>query len=321
MAILVVGGSGFIGSEVVKFLTLNNVDAVSCDLIHTSFADARDNWIRADILESQSLERVFFEYQIDAVVHLVGLPAIEYCQKNPSFSFMLNVMSVQKTLEAMRIADVSKIVFASSAAVYGLSSEKPVREDDSTKPNSIYGHHKLLAEQVIRSYEETYGISGVILRLFNVYGGDPRIGKEVISLFLRRAAKGEEIAVKGPDKFRDFVHVDDVTRAFSEAVTRKEVGKVTLNIGTGTKTTLKQVATIISANFPRARVLEESSTDNGTGIVARVDRAERLLGFACRDPQDGIAAHVRRYRESVEKVTQQGRVSNGTRKHASSTQT
>jgi UDP-glucose 4-epimerase len=314
MAILVVGGSGFIGSEVVKFLALNNVDAISCDLINTSLTDSKNNWVKADILESQALEKVFFDYQVDSVIHLVGLPTIEYCQKNPGFSFQLNVLSVQKTLEAMRIADVSKIVFASSAAVYGLSSEKPVKEEDSTKPNSIYGHHKLLAEEVIQSYVEAYGIRGVILRLFNVYGGDPRIGKEVISLFLRKASKGEEITVRGPDKFRDFVHIDDVTRSFSEAVTRKDVGHATLNVGTGTKTTLKDVSSIITLNFPRVRVVEEASPDNGTGIIANVDQAERLLGFACRDPVDGIGAHVRRYREMVEKVSQQGRVSSGARK-------
>src|SRR5437899_7197606 len=124
MPTLVIGGSGFIGSTVVKGLANKGIEAVCYDLIHTDSNGEKGNWIRADILEMQSIERIFFEYNIESIVHLVGLPAIDYCQKNPHFSFLLNVMSVQNTLEAMRMADIPKIVFASSATVYGNSNHK-----------------------------------------------------------------------------------------------------------------------------------------------------------------------------------------------------
>ena len=104
-------------------MTDSNIETICYDLIHTDSASAKNHWIRADILELQSIERIFFEYKIDAIVHLVGLPAIDYCQKDPHFSFLLNVMSVQNTLEAMRLADIPKIVFASSATVYGNHSD------------------------------------------------------------------------------------------------------------------------------------------------------------------------------------------------------
>src|SRR5438093_2335237 len=171
MAVLVVGGSGFIGGTVVQSLAKRGVETIGYDLIHTSSADSQKNWIRADILEMQSIERIFFEYSIDSIVHLVGLPAIDYCQKNPHFSFLLNVMSVQNTLEAMRMADIPKIVFASSATVYGSSSEKPLSETDRPHPTTTYGWHKLIAENTIASYAEAYGLQSTILRLFNVYGG------------------------------------------------------------------------------------------------------------------------------------------------------
>src|SRR2546425_7533213 len=164
MTVLVIGGSGFIGSTVVKSLAAKNIEAVCYDLIHTDSNGDKNNWIRADILELQSIERIFFEYNIDSIIHLVGLPAADQCAKNPHFSFLLNVMSVQNTLEAMRIADIPKIVFASSATVYGNHSDKALTEDDPTRPGTVYGYHKLVAEQAIRSYSENYGIKSVALR-------------------------------------------------------------------------------------------------------------------------------------------------------------
>src|SRR5215467_11665286 len=247
MAILVVGGSGFIGSVVSRSLSQKGLEPVGYDLIHASSADSQKNWIRADILDMQSIERVFFDYNIDSIVHLVGLPAIDQCQKNPHFSFLLNVMSVQNTLEAMRMADIPKIVFASSATVYGSYSDKPLRETDETHPGTIYGWHKLIAEEAIRSYSEAYGIKSVILRLFNVYGGDPKLGKEVLSIFINRGLQGENLTVKGPEKFRDFVHVEDIADVFAKAVTHADNESLLLNVGSGTRTTLKQLAVTVNA--------------------------------------------------------------------------
>ena len=89
MTVLVIGGSGFIGSTVVKSLAAKNIEAVCYDLIHTDSNGDKNNWIRADILELQSIERIFFEYNIDPIIHLVGLPAVDQCAKNPHFSTKL----------------------------------------------------------------------------------------------------------------------------------------------------------------------------------------------------------------------------------------
>src|SRR2546426_5544862 len=257
LTVLVIGGSGFIGSSIVKALTDSNVETICYDLIHTDSASSKNHWIRADILELQSIERIFFEYKIDAIIHLVGLPAIDYCQKNPHFSFLLNVMSVQNTLEAMRMADIPKIVFASSATVYGNSNSRALKETDETHPTTVYGWHKHVAEDAIRAYADAYGIHGTILRLFNVYGGDPKIGKEVVSIFINRGLRGEPLVVKGPEKYRDFVHIEDVAEAFARSVTGNHKKSVTLNIGTGTRTTLKQLALMVSSHFPRSKVIVE----------------------------------------------------------------
>jgi len=299
VAVLVVGGSGFIGSTVVRSLTKSGIETIGYDLIHTNSADYQKNWIRADILEMQSIERVFLEYNIDSVVHLVGLPAIDYCQKNPHFSFLLNVMSVQNTLEAMRMADIRKIVFASSATVHGNSNSRALKESDDTHPTTVYGWHKLIAENTIRAYTSAYGMRSTILRLFNVYGGDPKIGKEVVSIFINRALRGEPLVVKGPEKFRDFVHIEDVAEAFARSVTSNHKQSVTLNIGTGTKTTLKQLALMISSRFPQSKVVVEDTLDDGTGLMANAAMAKAMLGFSARSPHIGIPDHVKKFAEQT----------------------
>ena len=290
--VLVIGGSGFIGSKVVEELMKNGIETICCDIITSHLAGEKLKLIRADILELSSIERIFFEYGVDTVVHLVGLPAIDYCEKNPQFSFLLNTLSVQNTLEAMRKADVKKIVFASSAAVYGYYSTIPVKENDLVSPTTIYGYHKLMAEYLIKSYYQSYGLNYIILRLFNVYGGLPETGKDVISIFIKKASQGLPITVNGPNKFRDFIHVNDVTNVFVE-VALKNISNLTINIGTGKGTTLKEVASMIKNCFPNVDVEYKVPPDDGTGIIADVTLAKEVLDFLPVDPKKGIYDHIK----------------------------
>lgn len=288
---MVIGGSGFIGSRVLEVLTKNNVDVLSYDILNSYSVDEKVKWIRADILELPAIERLFFEYDVDAIIHLVGLPSIDYCEKNPHFSFQLNVLSVQNTLEAMRKTDIKKIVFASSAAVYGYSRKEPIKEMDPTNPNTIYGYHKLIAEEVIRSYSHSYGLNYIALRLFNVYGGNPSMSKDVVSIFARRALKKEPIVVKGPNKFRDFVHVNDVAEAFVKAITTK-VSSTAVNVGTGTMITLREIAEIVKEYFQNLDVKYETVQDDGTGLVADITLARNIFNFSPKDPKQGIREYI-----------------------------
>lgn len=294
MTIMVIGGSGFIGSRVVEALTKNDVDTLSYDIIHSYSQNEKTKWIRADILELQAIERLFYEYDVEAIIHLVGLPSINYCKRNPHFSFQLNALSVQNTLEAMRKTDTKKIIFASSAAVYGYSSENPAKETDPANPSTIYGYHKLIAEEAIKSYSNSYGLDHVILRLFNVYGGDPNVGKDVISIFIRRALKGEPILVKGPKKFRDFLHVNDCAQAFVKAAAAN-VSNATANVGTGMMMTLQEIAEITRECFPNVDVKHETVQDDGTGLLADITRARNILNFSPKDPKQGIREHIAFY--------------------------
>jgi UDP-glucose 4-epimerase len=296
MTTLIAGGSGFIGSETIDMLAKNGIEPISYDKIPSNNYK-NSTWLNGDILDLSSVERVFSEYPIDTVLHLVGMPVVEACEKNPNLSFLLNVVSVQNTLEAMRIHDVRKIIFASSATVYGVYQLEPIKEGDPVYPNTIYGYHKLIAEYVIKSYARSYGLDYVIFRLFNVYGADPHIGKEVISIFIRKALKGEPLLVKGSQKFRDFVHVKDVAQAFIKA--HRQGSKSVLNIGSGTRTTLGQVVMMIKEFFPSINLIEEPAPDDGTGLQADISLAQRLLGFDPTSPENGIRQHISKYSKAL----------------------
>jgi UDP-glucose 4-epimerase len=294
MATLVVGGSGFIGSEAVNILAKNEVKSISFDKVPMKNNSEKTRWVGGDVLDLPSIGQVLSEYQVDTVLHFVGLPVVETCEKNPDLSFLLNVVSVQNVLEAMRLNDVKKIVFASTAAVYGVMQNEPIRESDPAHPNTMYGFHKITAEQIIKSYSHSYGLNYVIFRLFNVYGADPNLGKEVISIFIRKALKGEPLLIKGSQKFRDFIHVNDVAWAFLKACSQNGV-RNTLNLGSGSKTSLGELGKIVQEYFPEVELKEEPAPDDGTGLQADISLARSMLGFEPYPSEKGIRAHVSRF--------------------------
>lgn len=294
MSTLVLGGSGFIGSKLTEQLSKRGYQPLSYDLIQSNLIPNSAKWVKADILDPLSLERLFFEYEIKSVVHFIGLPDIAHCEKDPQLSFYLNVLSLQNALEAMRKADVQDIVFASSAAVYGYSSGIPIGETSKLAPNTIYGHHKLIGEQLVESYSESYGLRFRILRLFNVYGAAPPTGKDVISIFIKRALNNQPIVVRGPKKFRDFIHVNEVVDVVCKLMPLNRSNSV-FNVGTGTKIRLEQIADVVARYFKDVEVVKEDVPDNGTGIVADLTKLSSTIDLGFGDTLTSIENHIASY--------------------------
>lgn len=294
MSVLVLGGSGFIGGRVVEWLTANKHQALSCDIIQSNAQGKSVKWVKADVLEPLSLERLFLEYEVKSVIHLIGLPVIVQCEKNPQISFQLNVLSLQNSLEAMRRVDVEKVVFASSAAVYGYSLERPVMETDDLMPNTIYGYHKVIGEELLKSYTKSYGMKHIALRLFNVYGSDPFIGKDIVSILIKGALNKETVTLKGRNKFRDFIHIDDVARIFCDLVFSNISDRV-INVGTGKKVKLEEVANMAKSFCPEINVVEQETADDGTGLVADVTQLTSMIHFHPIDPIKGIRNYMKSY--------------------------
>jgi UDP-glucose 4-epimerase len=288
--IAVIGASGFIGSWLVQTLISEKKEPLAIDIVKPK-EDL--NWLIADIVEPAAIERIFFEYSVETVIHLVGLPQIDLCEKDPQFSYLLNTHSVHNTLEAMRKTSVQKIIFSSSAAVYG-AYDGVASEKLSPLPNTIYGYHKHVSEELIKAYSNSYGIHFTTLRLFNVYGQDPQLGKDVISVFLRRAKNEEPLNVKGKNKYRDFIHVKDVIKAIIASIPAR-TDNMTLNVGTGVKVTLGELIEIIKGFYPKIKVNYETDVEDGKGLVADTELNRKLLRVVPASPHDGIREHARKY--------------------------
>lgn len=300
MAILVTGGSGFIGSRVVGLLEDKGEQITIFDMVKHESAKKSTSAIVADVNDLNTLSRTLKENDISTVMHLVGLPLVSECEKNPQLSYQLNTLSTQSVVEAMRRADVKKVVFASSACVYGYQKKERVSEQDLPNPDSIYAFHKLLSEAIIKSYHERYGINFVILRPFNVYGVEATYGKDVLSIFIRRVIDRKPLHIMGPNKFRDFIHINDIINAFDKACV-SNLSSSTINIGSGVKLSLGQLGAIFKSEIPDVKVIEEKTSDDGTGLYAEITLAKEALGLKPIDPTVGIAQFIK---HSVERQWQ-----------------
>ncbi len=293
--VLVLGGSGFIGIHVVDKLLEKHYTPIVVDIVHP-MKPLRDKaiFIQGDALDIDFLASIFRMYQPRKVIHLVGLPHIPTCHNNPHDSYLINTVSVHTVLECMRKYGAERIVFASTGAVYGKPSDRPLTEEDPVAPTTIYGMHKLEAELEIKAYSQCYRIIGVILRLFNVYGGNPNIGKDVISIFARNIAQGLPITVKGPNKYRDFVYIEDVAEAFVRSIeTPKEITYSIINVGTGKKTKIIQIAKMLQELLNRevkVNIIEDP--EDGTGYFADITKMKEILGITPRSIDIGLKEYI-----------------------------
>jgi len=229
--VIVTGGAGFIGTHLLHALQ-NLADAEALDL-------ALPGGI--DILDRKAVERAVA--CADTVIHLAAVSSVGEALANPSRCAAVNVDGTRTVLEAARKARVRRVVFASSAAVYGEARKGwASRESDRLAPACIYGHTKRLGEQVVEEYAGR-NRSAVALRFFNVYGPSQLGG--VVPAMLRAAASGEPIYIHGsPDVSRDFVHVRDVVRAIIHYAFDFH-GTGVYNVGTGKTTTLGTLAAAV----------------------------------------------------------------------------
>lgn len=292
--ILITGGSGFIGSHLVdSFAKTHKATVVSYDI-----AAAKDNCVgnvvtlKRDIFDSDKLVKAMRDREIANVIHLVALVSIPECRRRPDVSFRLNVSSVYSTLEAMRLSGVERLVFPSTAVVYGAVKDAKVSESTELRPTSIYGCHKLAAESIIRGYAEDYGFKTTILRIFNVYG-DLEREHGVISLFLKRALAGKPIIVNGGEQVRDFVHVQDVIEAFLRSLNNTATYHKIINVGSGVGVSIEEIAQMVMKSFPNIQVEYHPLKEENHSHYADVSRLKALLSMDPMNPWKGIPAFIK----------------------------
>jgi nucleoside-diphosphate-sugar epimerase len=255
MRVLVTGGAGFIGSHLVERLlaeghTVRVLDDFSSgrreNLVFARASPALDV-VAGDIRDARTVRDAVAD--VDAVFHEAALVSVPRSVEAPELSCDINAHGTARVLDAARRAGVRRIVFASSAAVYGDTSRLPVSERDPVRPLSPYGLDKLYTEQLAALHHALYGLEAVPLRYFNVFGPrqDPSSAYSgVISIFVTRLLAGAPLTIHGDgEQTRDFVYVADVVDANMRAMSGRYVGPAPLNVGRGGRTSLNALAAML----------------------------------------------------------------------------
>ena len=253
MRYLVTGGAGFIGSNTIDELVSRGHEVVALDDFSTGKAANLAHVKRKiKIIENSiaNLEAVREACRgVDCVIHLAAQTSVPRSVKDPIETNLVNVDGTLNVLVAARNAKVKRVVFACSCAVYGKTSDLPIRETAALGPISPYGLSKQVGEAYGRVFQELYGLEFVSLRYFNVFGPrqDPSSAYSgVLSLFNAALLGGTQPTVYGDgEQSRDFVYVENVVEANLLAAESKNAPGKAINVGTGNRYTLNQTLALL----------------------------------------------------------------------------
>jgi UDP-glucose 4-epimerase len=296
MRCLVTGGAGFIGSNLVDALLARGDEVTVVDDLSTGRRENLDEALAAgaelvelDIREADAVAAVARDSKPETIFHLAAQIDVRKSIADPAFDASINVGGTANVLEAARLAGTGRIVFISTGgAIYGEGDgqQLPLPESAPIAPLSPYGQSKFAGEGYLALYERLYGLSGVALRLGNVYGPrqDPLGEAGVIAIFCGRLRAGERPTVYGDGKqTRDYIYVGDVVSAALAAAGSKATGPI--NVGTGRETDVLELARQLG-ELEGTESFEPELAPARTGEVQRISidpsRAERELGWQAK---------------------------------------
>lgn len=299
MNILVTGGAGYIGSVVVdETLRSGHRTVVYDNLVkgHREMVSPDAIFVEGDLLDRTLLEQTFRDNRIEAVIHTAAYSLVGESVADPAKYYMNNVVAGISLIDTMRECDISKIVFSSTAAVYGEPEKQPIEEGDRTAPTNPYGDTKLAFEQALAAYERSYGLRYASLRYFNAAGASERCGEmhdpetHLIPLVLQVAAgERDAIDIFGDDYptqdgtcVRDYIHVIDLARAHIQALAILDNRSSIFNLGCGgegysVKEVVDAARAVTGKDIP-VRVAERRAGDPAV-LIASSDRIKAELGW------------------------------------------
>jgi UDP-glucose 4-epimerase len=318
MRILVTGGAGYIGSHTVKRLIDRGDEVVVLDSLELGYREALPagvKLVQGNTRDQELVARLLREERLEAVVHFAAYKAAGESVGNPGKYFDNNVAGTLRLLEAMREVGTKRLVFSSTAAVFGTPSKLPVIETSPLQPESPYGESKLMVEQMLRWYDGAFGLRSVVLRYFNAAGAmpdgsngeDPRQVQNLVPLVMK-AATGRAPAIKifgtdypTPDgtAIRDYIHVLDLADAhlaaldFLAAKDRSE----TFNLGTGKGSSVKEVVDLAKrvSKIDIPTELVGRRPGDPVEIWTENGKARKLLGWTPRYDLEAIVESAWRW--------------------------
>ena len=302
MAILVLGGAGYIGSHTVYALIEAGRDVVVADNLVTGFRAAvhpKARFYRADIRGKGGLDEMFYREKIDGVIHFAAFSQVGESMRDPLKYYDNNLSGTAVLLKAMLDHGVNKIVFSSTAATYGEPERVPILETDKTQPTNCYGETKLAMEKMMGWTSFAHGLRYVALRYFNACGALPsgEIGEahdpetHLIPLILQVPnGKREKISVFGDDYptkdgtcVRDYIHVCDLAQAHILALDYLLDGgkNDVFNLGNGVGFTVKEVIDVARkvTGHPIPAELCPRRAGDPAQLVASSEKAKQILGW------------------------------------------
>ncbi|HXU86552.1 MAG TPA: UDP-glucose 4-epimerase GalE [Verrucomicrobiae bacterium] len=308
MRVLVTGGAGYVGSVSVERLIEAGHDIVILDDLTTGHRESVPAAVSFEVGsygDADLIERLLERARVDAILHCAARSLVGESVRDPARYYRDNVAGGIVLLEAARRAGVGRIVFSSTAAVYGVPDATPIPEDAPLRPINTYGETKRTVEGALRFYGEAYGLRSVALRYFNVAGATERNGElhepetHLIPNVLRAAETGAPITIFGADYptpdgtcIRDYIHVADLADAHLAALEATAPGDprtdaaLVCNLGIGAGFSVRQVVDAASAVV--GRPIPETTGSRRAGdppvLVAAADRAREVLGWTATRP-------------------------------------
>ena len=293
LKILITGGAGFIGRHLIPSLSKDHSITIYDNLSNSTKPDLQNiEFVKGDILDFKTLVESSKEF--DVVIHLAAKIDVAESVINPKDTMNVNVNGTENILKCCVENKIKKIIFASSAAVYG-EQENIITEETKTNPLSPYGESKLVAEEKIKKYCNQNNLNAIIFRMFNVYGsGQTKQYAGVITKFSDNILQNISLTIYGDGKqTRDFISINDIVEAYRYVLENIQEKKcITYNLGTGVATSITQLAKLMLEIFKKN--LEINYVEQKKGdikhSVADISLIKRELGFVPKTKlKDGLA--------------------------------
>ncbi|MBK8026133.1 MAG: SDR family NAD(P)-dependent oxidoreductase [Chloroflexi bacterium] len=292
--ILITGGAGFIGGHFAEHLLRSGDQVVILDNLSTGVktnVPAGAQFIQGDVRSPEDLNAVFAG-GLDAVLHLAGQASIRLSYADPAADLNVNTVGTINVLQACLQHRVSRLLFASSMTIYGHAADVPTPEDAPPAPISYYAVSKYAAERYVHltaaRREPGFTLNATSLRMFNVFGERQSLTNAyqgVLAIFIGNVLRGEPITIHADgEQSRDFVHIDDVARAWVAALDNEASYGQVMNIGTGQPTTVNELCDLVLGAFGHSRDTypvryEPAQPGDMRRSAADIARARALLGW------------------------------------------
>ena len=296
MKTLILGSGGFIGSHLVAHFTRIGWEVEGCDLSEYHAPGYR--YYKQSVL-SPDFESMFAAGGYDLVINASGSGNVGYSVQHPYSDFEANSIVVARALDVIRKhRPACRFLQFSSAAVYGNPAQLPVRETDAVQPLSPYGYHKLISEELCRSYHQLYQLQIAVLRPFSVYGNG--LMKQLLWDICSRLERGEEIRLFGTgDETRDFIHINDLMLVVEQVVIRSPFRMDIYNTAAGIEVPVSKIAELLLRSYGGTQKISfsgESKPGDPLHWKADISRLQALGFSPAVALEEGIQQYVAWFR-------------------------